>query len=242
MIQDPGLLGKDTLFELRSLLARHPYYEAARLLLLQNLYLLHDPTFDEELRRAALYIGDRQKLFSLVEAAHYRLRRDESSASHRQTGEARTLSLIDSFLDTIPKEEQEQVPQQRKRRKPTAKDATVDYAAYLAESSMQPTTESSSVIDEFLSGDGTFDLKEKTEFKPEVEEETKSPEEEQAGVPEGYFTETLASIYIKQGKYSQALAIIRRLNLEFPKKNIYFADQIRFLEKLVQNEDSRKAQ
>ena len=52
---------------------------------------------------------------------------------------------------------------------------------------------------------------------------------------ESYFTETLAKIYIKQKKYSRALEIIRSLYLQFPEKNAYFADQIRFLEKLIIN-------
>ena len=34
-------------------------------------YLLHDPSFDEELRRAAIYITDRKIIFEMVEAAHY---------------------------------------------------------------------------------------------------------------------------------------------------------------------------
>ena len=40
LIGHPEALNKETLFELRSLLARHPYYQPARLLLLQNLFLL----------------------------------------------------------------------------------------------------------------------------------------------------------------------------------------------------------
>ena len=44
LIKHPELLDKETLYELRSLLALYPYYQTARLLLLQNLYLLHDPT------------------------------------------------------------------------------------------------------------------------------------------------------------------------------------------------------
>ena len=61
-----------------------------------------------------------------------------------------------------------------------------------------------------------------------VSEEKKDDEEE-------YFTETLARIYVKQGRYSKALEIIKRLSLAYPKKNAYFADQIRFLEKLIIN-------
>ena len=57
---------------------------------------------------------------------------------------------------------------------------------------------------------------------------------------ESYFTETLARIYNKQGRYEKALEIIQRLNLNYPKKNAYFADQIRFLEKLILNNKNNK--
>jgi hypothetical protein len=52
-------------------------------------------------------------------------------------------------------------------------------------------------------------------------------------------TETLAKIYIQQKKYAEALTIIKQLSLNFPKKSIYFADQIRFLEYLILNERFR---
>jgi hypothetical protein len=74
LIKHPEHLDRDTLYELRSMLALYPYYQTARLLMLQNLFLLHDPSFDEELRRAAIYITDRRVLFDMIEAAHYRLR------------------------------------------------------------------------------------------------------------------------------------------------------------------------
>ena len=102
LIKHPELLDKETLYELRSLLALYPYYQTARLLLLQNLYLLHDPTFDEELRRAAIYITDRNVIFQMIEAAHYKLH--TTTTADKQGGkpaqsESRTVALIDSFLD-----------------------------------------------------------------------------------------------------------------------------------------------
>ena len=57
---------------------------------------------------------------------------------------------------------------------------------------------------------------------------------------DSYFTETLAKIYIKQQRYDKALEIIKKLSLKFPKKNTYFADQIRFLEKLINNNNTTK--
>ncbi len=46
-------------------------------------------------------------------------------------------------------------------------------------------------------------------------------------------SESLAKIFIKQGRYERAYEIISNLSLNYPKKSIYFADQLRFLQKLI---------
>ena len=48
-------------------------------------------------------------------------------------------------------------------------------------------------------------------------------------------SESLAKIFIRQGRYERAYEIISSLNLKFPKKSAYFADQLRFLRKLMLN-------
>jgi hypothetical protein len=251
-INHPERLDRDSLYELRSLLALYPYFQTARLLLLQNLYLLHDPTFDEELRRAAIYITDRKVIFQLVEAAHYKVQgmKSEEQGVQGNDPEAksktqgnRTMSLIENFLDSIPKEED--VDGQKPHRKPTPADAAVDYVAYLLESEGLddqpeediPQLRGQHLIDNFIDQEGgRIVLNEEPQFTPEqeVEKEDDNAEEE-------YFTETLARIYIKQGRYSKALEIIKRLSLAYPKKNAYFADQIRFLEKLIINSNNKNS-
>lgn len=49
------------------------------------------------------------------------------------------------------------------------------------------------------------------------------------------FSETLAKIYIKQKKYDKAIKTFNGLIARYPEKSVYFADQIRFLEKLIRN-------
>lgn len=77
------------------------------------------------------------------------------------------------------------------------------------------------------------------ELKDE-EDTTEAPVIEEEPAEEEYFTETLARIYIKQGRYQKALEIIQRLSNNFPEKNAYFADQIRFLEKLIINNNKKQ--
>ena len=234
LINHPELMNKETLYELRSLVALYPYYQTARLLMLQNMYLLHETAFDDELRRAALYISDRRLLFNLVEGARYHVKTAAEKASEEAAAKAqrmqdnkgnRTLSLIDNYLGSNPESSDES--EHNRKVRPTPADAAVDYVA--------------SLIDNFLSQDGTkIQLQEQPTYKPEVDDPEPDAENARKEGDDSYFTETLAKIYIKQGRYSKALEIIQRLNLNYPKKNAYFADQIRFLKKLIANEKGMK--
>ena len=271
LIQHPEYMDKEPLYDLRSLIALHPYYQTARILLLQNLYILHDPSFDEELRRTAICISDRRVIFNMIEAAHYKYRNEQREAKakedERDNGD-RTTTLIDSFLGSIPKDSDSESP--KEKRKPTLADAAIDYVSYLLEiedEDKQPETiaengvkvistdcsnadRTTDLINSFIE-DGGFNLKEETNLSEDYQaynletldntahKETEKHDEEREG-DECYFTETLARIYIKQGRYEKALEIIKRLNLNIPKKNAYFADQIRFLEKLIINNKNKK--
>ena len=244
LIRHPERMDRDTLFELRSLLALYPYFQTARLLMLQNLYLLHDASFDEELRRVAIYITDRKVLFNLVEAAHYQLRQAPAAPPVIEDKEKRTKQLIDHFLDTIPPEDEEE--EKTAKRTPTPADATIDYVAYLlqceanekaAKVEQLPQMKGQNLIDNFLEQEqGRIMLNDLPTDYPVEEEEVEESEDNE----EEYFTETLARIYIKQGRYQKAYDIIGRLSNKYPQRNAYFADQMRFLEKLIINSNKNK--
>ena len=242
-IKHPEKLNRDTLYELRTLLARYPYFQTVRLLYLKNLFLLHDITFGEELRRSAIYITDRKILFNLVEGDHYGVKALEKQVQQEMApGIDRTLSLIDAFLATLPEE--------------TNQDHTIpleistDYTSYLLKEDSsaenideQPLLQGQDLIDSFINKteEGTVDfvVKEEEISSPTSEQDETEESVDEILDDESYFTETLAKIYVKQQRYSKALEIIRKLNLNYPKKNAYFADQIRFLEKLIINTKSK---
>ncbi|MBQ4041104.1 MAG: tetratricopeptide repeat protein [Prevotella sp.] len=268
LIQHPELMNRETLYELRRITAEHPYYQTARLLLLKNLYLLHDSTFDEELRRSAIYITDRRVLFNLVEAAHYRLKRkspqsftnkpDRRAAAVAQEDDSRTVSLIDTFLSTIPEEDELKKEKKEEHRKPTAVDATTDYVAYLLSTDFEELdngndngngddngngnendngnvngdgNQADALIDAFINSEGKITLQEELEYTPEQEEDGDGDEM----TSDEYLTETLAGIYIKQKRYKKALDIMEKVNEKANSNNKYYEDQKRFLELIIAN-------
>lgn len=84
------------------------------------------------------------------------------------------------------------------------------------------------LIDKFIANNPKIQFSDKFEYEdpqPNLDSE----------VSDSIFTESLAKIYIKQGQYQKALHIFEKLNLKYPEKNTYFADQIRFLTKIIQN-------
>ena len=68
------------------------------------------------------------------------------------------------------------------------------------------------------------------------------PIAEPASRDDSMLSESLAKMYISRGKYSKAIEIIESINLKFPEKSVYFADQIRFLRKLELNRKLSKNQ
>ena len=215
LIQHPEQLNKETLHELRTAVAAHPTHQTARLLMLQNLYLLHDPTFDEELRRAAAYITDRNVLFNMVEAMHHTVGKPKKEKKTAATATA---------ANTVT---------------PATVMATSDYATYMLTHSDEtekaqtaPANRQQQLIDKFINQTAEGPLITPQETTTAPQESPRQPQNE-GGTQGGFFTETLARIYIQQGRYDKALQIIRQLNLNYPEKSRIFASQIRFLEKLI---------
>ena len=239
LIDHPELLNKETLYLLRQEVASHPYFQAARLLYLQNLFLLRDPSFGEELRRTALYLPDRSVLYDMiVKPAQLQ---DSNLGEKAKQGNAddgsRTIKIIESFLETLPPDELP-IPGDGY----STADSATDYTAVLmgladADDGKEPDVKQQAhdksrkhrrdILDSFIENSG--DRIELHEVSPETQayanENGEEPEED-------IFTETLARIYTKQGRYDKAAQIIRRIYLNNPKKSVYFADQLRFLEKL----------
>ncbi len=70
LIESPAELNENTLKGLQELVAQYPFFQAARSLLLKNLKVLDHVLFESELKRSAIFISDRTRLFDLIRGTY----------------------------------------------------------------------------------------------------------------------------------------------------------------------------
>ena len=237
-------MDQQTISMLKNMTEEHPYFHSARILLLQALYKHHSPQFDENLRISAPLLPDRQAVFSLTEEPNYQKKeeRRKFSTDDTETDKSeRTSLLISDFLEHQPME------QMQNGRYPI--DATQDYIGFLLQNEAQEEEQpdvpmnGGGVVEDFLNQEPErIVLRNNDNVNDNDNDNDNGNGNDNGNVNDNeneILTETLAGIYIKQGKFENAIKIIRQLSLKYPKKNRYFADQIRFLEKLIINNKNK---
>ena len=235
LINNQDKLNAMSLRELKNTIERFPFYHAARLLYIINLYNLHENNLSEELTKASVLLPNRAVLFNLIEGHNYLLENNEDNRVDTENVENRTVSLIDNFLSTIP-EENKSENRSRPHAVPTIADLTSDYAAFLQLQENDSTVTNvdngqDSLIDSFIQenkGKQRYDLKQN-------DKEPIGPENINNDDMDMLYNENIVNIYIKQGRYQQALEILKTICLNNPEKNTIFATQMRLLETIVNN-------
>lgn len=231
-------------------LEQHPYFPVPLLLYLQRTENIDDAERKQLLERLALMCPDRASLHALLDSEGSYLR--DFYPPEEPAAELDTTDAIDVFLDNFAggtnKREVDSLTQ-------LIFNPTPEYADILAfedekkrkagGAKSEPVSESAedALISRFIDSSRKREQSapEMGVIQPQIGEAEKAEMEAVSVAPveeaeQGTFSESLAKIYIRQHKYSKALEIISGISLNFPEKSIYFADQIRFLRKLVENE------
>ena len=233
-IADPSLLNKSSLQELRQMVDDYPYFHAVRMLYLKNLSILNDVRLDKELKKMSIYIPDRRQLFMLINDRNLSGTVNKEKKRHKAE-----VSKTEDVFNIVFSNISQPTPPPK---------AAVDYVNWLETNAedlpliegTQSRLKHQELIDSFIENEGerfarrieTPATNDVAEAENEVERSNQAAQEKMS-LDDSYFTETLARVYINQKRYDKALEIIRVLSLKYPEKNIYFADQIRYLEKII---------
>ena len=258
-IHYPELLDERSLMEIKDIVAEYPYFQSAHLLHVKNLSNQGNINYDRELKKSAIWVTNRKKLFHLLD------NRVLISVSEEKAHEANTPHYSDEDVDII------------------------DFTALTEATAFnpEPITDDTSSDDDELSklimlgsaqAASHFNVSDKVDledfkntFGKNSEDKTSSiskrdkkerrrsliddfiieqPKIEAAGGSRSYFeapiddkisddttmiTDTLAKIYIKQEKYEKAILAYEKLSLKYPEKNSYFVGQIKKIKQLINN-------
>jgi hypothetical protein len=234
-VQDPSKLNQSSLNELEELLLTFPWFQTAHLLVAKNHHNLDSLKFHDILRDSAAYAGDRTVLYHLIHSPAARAGIPGMDESYRDSGDK--ISKTEELIQKLPEAER--------------KTAGTDEIAYAGAYQVEDVEESSesAPIEEYTFT-GWFDHFQttipeqpvKTEQQELIEKfiegspviargrdytaSQRDMSEESSKDSDSFMTETLATVYEKQGLYKKAIYAYEKLSLKYPEKSTYFATQI----------------
>lgn len=198
------------------------------------------------MRRIAACVGDEATLRTLIGVDPEEFAKFYPDM---ERPELSTEDTIDSFISKFSSEAKAETPQIDQLVTAPA----INYAAMMMEESDELPEDSdptSSMLNSFLKEMPPKTVtKKKPVPEPKQQEHTASDattvqtsptttdERKEETGEEPNLSEALLKVMIKNRNYSKALEIITELSLNNPKKSIYFADQMRFLQKLIKNQE-----
>ncbi len=212
-----------------AILARYPFFTLPAALLLRDAGAeLSDADRSRLSAAIALNAPDSASLMKLIDPDGQRFASFYPPESEPETPS--TERAIDTFLDqygTVDAHEQQLLEKLIFNPVPDYSQVLAREAAPAAEG---PVSEQDALLDAFLAGHNDIVAREEAQ-----REAAAVPAEPARPMPDADspLTESLAKIFIRQHRYDKAYEIISQLSLNFPKKSAYFADQLRFLKKLM---------
>lgn len=234
---------------LDDIINKYPYCQTGQTLhyltLFQNNNILHY----QQLRVASAYSGDRKKLKTLN--AIYRNLQKANLTDQPHLSESDTLnqnSLAAGIADEISTDansaktqiEQEEKPQTRTDQgsettessippaSPSTAKITTSPALETRQSSITNQKTKQELIDQFIKNSPRISRSKSDFYDPEDYSKNSQIDKE------NIVSETLATIYFKQGNYGKAISTYQKLILKVPQKSSFFAAQIKKIQE-VQN-------
>ncbi len=230
--------------EVVKLLTSYPYCEKLHWVYLRCLYVNNDVNFDSELIARGLYISNRRLFYNYIT---FELRSETDSTTHTDHSLELEQPVTPDYFSLVENEEKNQQSLHELAAK--LKAARLARAAKIEEekrANSNSKNDEKTVEKETKSDDidtihnynkkneveiGTQNTPQ-TDITPEKEERTKQSIKQEDNTD---YSEEKAKRLIQEKRYSEAYKILMAINLNNPKKSVYFALQLKYLETIINN-------
>jgi hypothetical protein len=226
--------------ELKTIIEKHPYFQAARALYLKGLKNQNSFKYNNELKVTASFTSDRTVLFNYITSKNFENSQKElhqqisekileqnlietsskpiTNITERHTDVKKELGIGLPILFSSKENHSFNEWMQISTRKPIKRGL---------EKQAQKPVEKEKLINTFIKNNPKIQRlsKEKVAMAPVVKDKQDS----------SLMTETLAKVYLEQKKFENAIQAYRILSLKYPEKSGFFADQIKRIQILQKN-------
>jgi len=208
IIQNLNFIKNEEIILLDKLLLKFPYYQNGQILLAKGLLNTNSIRYNRQLKKAAAYSSNREKLFKII-------------ISNQESISEKKKENIDVIIEN---------PEILDFDKPLRFDENEShsFSEWLNLIKIQKIDRSNEVlVDNFLQ-------KETKISKPKKETFFKAVDSAKESIIENtdLVTPTLARVYLEQQHYQKAIFTYKKLILKYPKKSSFFAEQIKLISKL----------
>ena len=213
-IKFPDHLTVENIFDLKELVNRYPFFVPARMLYVKALQLSNSIHLEQNIKNAVVYCSDRKWLYDFL----FSSRKESLKSSPRPERKNLTGSYFDllemtSDKQTISKQSLKELAEQLK----AARSLIIEKSPSKEQKNQRPLNIETTKVNK---GENNF--------------QEKVANEQNLSSYNQITTEEKVKKLVKGKNYEEAVKILKELNLNNPEKSIYFADQIRFLEKVIE--------
>lgn len=256
LLNPSGISDKNT-SDLEALSKEHPYASTLSLLYLKGLKITSNLHYEKQLPKTSILAPNREILYQLIiqEELQQSIKEEIESADLENTiisepekkenvpstevkekneEQEKAIIAVDKLEETILSEitsynieetSNKAKASKKEKRKPPNKQS---FNSWLNPNKRQDTP---SIIEDFISKNPSI-TPNKTDMysAPNISKMS-------AIKDEGFVTETLARIYMKQGHFDKAIKTYQKLSLKIPEKKAFFASQIEVIQELKKQEE-----
>ena len=261
LLNNPQAVDENQTMALEIILQQYPYFQGIRALYLKGLYNLNSYRYNFELKKTAAHTTDRAILFDFITSESFNTVNTE--VIEKQQNEVNDI-LVESFVvvpnfdfsksepiekfkasNEVSIEPLSEIEEKLEINKPLHFDLEEkhSFSEWLQLAKFKPIKREKEevseeieekkkkkidIIDKFIESNPKIGPIKETTINTEVI--AKSSEE-----PTHLMTETLARIYLEQKKYKKAIQAYEILILKYPEKSSFFANRIKDIKELQQN-------